>query len=63
MSSPPLVSFDLFHGSFSGRVILNTMPVVCAGHMTDLLFAEKDLVTSLKGYIRAEEDKLAQIRQ
>lgn len=35
----------------------------CAGHMTDLLFTEKDLVTSLKDYIRAEEDKLAQIKQ
>ncbi|CAF90979.1 unnamed protein product, partial [Tetraodon nigroviridis] len=33
------------------------------GHMTDLLFTEKDLVTSLKDYIRAEEDKLAQIKQ
>uniref|UniRef100_A0A1A8GDA8 Prolyl 4-hydroxylase subunit alpha-1 n=1 Tax=Nothobranchius korthausae TaxID=1143690 RepID=A0A1A8GDA8_9TELE len=33
------------------------------GQMTDLLFMEKDLVTSLKDYIRAEEDKLQQIRR
>lgn len=33
------------------------------GHMTDLLFTEKDLVTSLKDYIRAEETKLEQIKK
>ncbi|KAF7203652.1 prolyl 4-hydroxylase subunit alpha-1 isoform X3 [Nothobranchius furzeri] len=33
------------------------------GQMTDLLFMEKDLVMSLKDYIRAEEDKLQQIRR
>ncbi|KAM3591900.1 uncharacterized protein V6R79_009267 [Siganus canaliculatus] len=33
------------------------------GHMTDLLFVEKDLVSSLKDYIRAEETKLEQIKQ
>ncbi|XP_051530453.1 prolyl 4-hydroxylase subunit alpha-1a isoform X1 [Myxocyprinus asiaticus] len=33
------------------------------GHMTDLLFTEKDLVTSLKDYIRAEERKLEQVKQ
>lgn len=33
------------------------------GHMTDLLFVEKDLVSSLKDYIRAEENKLEQIKQ
>uniref|UniRef100_A0A1A7YHK3 procollagen-proline 4-dioxygenase n=2 Tax=Iconisemion striatum TaxID=60296 RepID=A0A1A7YHK3_9TELE len=33
------------------------------GQMTDLLYTEKDLVTSLKDYIRAEEDKLQQIRR
>ncbi|XP_026078721.1 prolyl 4-hydroxylase subunit alpha-1a [Carassius auratus] len=33
------------------------------GHMTDLLFTEKDLVTSLKEYIRAEESKLEQVKQ
>ncbi|MED6269711.1 Prolyl 4-hydroxylase subunit alpha-1 [Characodon lateralis] len=32
------------------------------GHMTDLLFMEKDLVSSLKDYIRAEEDKLQRIK-
>ena len=31
--------------------------------MSDLLFTETDQVTSLKGDIRAEKDKLAQIRQ
>lgn len=32
------------------------------GQMTDLLSTEKGLVTSLKDYIRAEEDKLQQIK-
>lgn len=31
--------------------------------MSDLLFTEKDLVASLKDYIRAEEDKLEQIKR
>ncbi|XP_053495598.1 prolyl 4-hydroxylase subunit alpha-1a isoform X2 [Ictalurus furcatus] len=33
------------------------------GQMTDLLFMEKDLVTSLKDYIKAEESKLQQVKQ
>uniref|UniRef100_A0A8C2IFL9 Prolyl 4-hydroxylase subunit alpha-1 n=1 Tax=Cyprinus carpio TaxID=7962 RepID=A0A8C2IFL9_CYPCA len=33
------------------------------GHMTDLLYTEKDLVTSLKDYIKAEESKLEQVKQ
>ncbi|KAE8591015.1 hypothetical protein XENTR_v10018280 [Xenopus tropicalis] len=33
------------------------------GHMIDLLNTEKDLVTSLKDYIKAEEQKLAQIKK
>ncbi|ERE87261.1 prolyl 4-hydroxylase subunit alpha-1 isoform X1 [Cricetulus griseus] len=33
------------------------------GQMTDLIHTEKDLVTSLKDYIKAEEDKLEQIKQ
>uniref|UniRef100_A0AAY4BZR4 procollagen-proline 4-dioxygenase n=1 Tax=Denticeps clupeoides TaxID=299321 RepID=A0AAY4BZR4_9TELE len=33
------------------------------GQMTDLLFTEKDLVTSLKDYIQAEERKLEQVKQ
>nr|KAF6322658.1 prolyl 4-hydroxylase subunit alpha 1 [Pipistrellus kuhlii] len=32
------------------------------GQMTDLIHTEKDLVTSLKDYIKAEEDKLEQIK-
>ncbi|NXU81854.1 P4HA2 hydroxylase, partial [Oreotrochilus melanogaster] len=32
------------------------------GQMTDLIYAEKDLVQSLKEYIRAEENKLSQIK-
>uniref|UniRef100_A0A668A4R5 Prolyl 4-hydroxylase subunit alpha-1 n=1 Tax=Myripristis murdjan TaxID=586833 RepID=A0A668A4R5_9TELE len=31
--------------------------------MTDLLYTEKDLVTSLKDYIKAEENKLQQVKQ
>uniref|UniRef100_A0A668A4D7 Prolyl 4-hydroxylase subunit alpha-1 n=1 Tax=Myripristis murdjan TaxID=586833 RepID=A0A668A4D7_9TELE len=33
------------------------------GQMTDLLYTEKDLVTSLKDYIKAEENKLQQVKQ
>nr|BAE36242.1 unnamed protein product [Mus musculus] len=33
------------------------------GQMTDLIHNEKDLVTSLKDYIKAEEDKLEQIKK
>ncbi|XP_038831286.1 prolyl 4-hydroxylase subunit alpha-1-like isoform X1 [Salvelinus fontinalis] len=33
------------------------------GQMTDLLYTEKDLVTSLKDYIRAEESKLEQVKK
>ncbi|XP_054899244.1 prolyl 4-hydroxylase subunit alpha-1-like isoform X2 [Poeciliopsis prolifica] len=33
------------------------------GHMTDLLLVERDLVSSLKDYIRAEEDKLQRIKR
>ncbi|KAG7275606.1 hypothetical protein CRUP_030640 [Coryphaenoides rupestris] len=33
------------------------------GHMTDLVFTEKDLVTSLKDYIRAEESKLDKVKK
>lgn len=36
---------------------------VMPGHMSDLLLVERDLVTSLKDYIRAEEDKLKKIKQ
>lgn len=31
--------------------------------MTDLLYTEKDLVISLKDYIRAEENKLERLKQ
>lgn len=34
-----------------------------SGQMTDLLYTEKDLVTSLKDYIRAEENKLEQVKR
>ncbi|KAM9325609.1 prolyl 4-hydroxylase subunit alpha-1 isoform 3-T3 [Gastrophryne carolinensis] len=33
------------------------------GHMTDLLYTEKDLVTALKDYIKAEELKLQQVKK
>ncbi|XP_057200153.1 prolyl 4-hydroxylase subunit alpha-1b isoform X1 [Triplophysa rosa] len=33
------------------------------GQMTDLLYTEKDLVTSLKEYIRQEENRLEQVKQ
>uniref|UniRef100_A0A8C9XG65 Prolyl 4-hydroxylase subunit alpha-1 n=1 Tax=Sander lucioperca TaxID=283035 RepID=A0A8C9XG65_SANLU len=38
--------------------------IVCSsGQMTDLLYTEKDLVTSLKDYIKAEENKLERVKQ
>ena len=33
------------------------------GHMTDLIYAEKDLVQSLKEYILVEESKLSKIKR
>ncbi|KAL0617804.1 hypothetical protein AAY473_014672 [Plecturocebus cupreus] len=38
----------------------NAWPI---SQMTDLIHTEKDLVTSLKDYIKAEEDKLEQIKK
>lgn len=35
----------------------------CTGHMTDLIYAEKDLVQSLKEYILVEEAKLSKIKR
>lgn len=71
--TPSLAHSDVFASIGevgAGRCIFGTQPAVLesplvavAGHMTDLLFTERDLVTSLKDYIRAEEDKLAQIKQ
>uniref|UniRef100_A0A8C0BLW3 procollagen-proline 4-dioxygenase n=1 Tax=Buteo japonicus TaxID=224669 RepID=A0A8C0BLW3_9AVES len=40
---------------------LETVWIFCC-QMTDLIYAEKDLVQSLKEYIRAEENKLSQIK-
>lgn len=34
-----------------------------AGHMTDLIYAEKDLVQALKEYILVEEAKLSKIKR
>ena len=41
------------------------MPLLCSppGQMTDLLFTEKDLITSLKDYITAEESKLEKVKK
>uniref|UniRef100_A0A3Q3WS80 procollagen-proline 4-dioxygenase n=1 Tax=Mola mola TaxID=94237 RepID=A0A3Q3WS80_MOLML len=36
---------------------------VSSGHMTDLLFTERDLVASLKDYVTAEEGKLERIKR
>lgn len=38
-------------------------PFLYAGHMTDLIYAEKDLVQSLKEYILEEEAKLSKIKR
>lgn len=34
-----------------------------AGHMTDLIYTEKELVQSLRDYIKAEESKLAAVKR
>ncbi|XP_060943079.1 prolyl 4-hydroxylase subunit alpha-1b isoform X3 [Limanda limanda] len=52
-------------------LLLSCLPLLSAhndfftsiGQMTDLLYTEKDLVTSLKDYILAEENKLEQVKR
>lgn len=69
--TPSLAHCDVFAsiGEFRAHIcevagcFKNSVLVAVTGHMTDLLLTEKDLVTSLKDYIRAEENKLAQIKQ
>lgn len=34
-----------------------------AGHLTDLIYTEKELVQSLREYIKAEESKLAAVKR
>ncbi|XP_010863322.1 prolyl 4-hydroxylase subunit alpha-1a isoform X1 [Esox lucius] len=48
----------LFHTSCADKDFFTSI-----GQMTDLLYTEKDLVTSLKDYIRAEEGKLEQVKK
>lgn len=36
---------------------------VSAGHLTDLIYTEKELVQSLREYIKAEESKLAAVKR
>ncbi|XP_071379446.1 prolyl 4-hydroxylase subunit alpha-1-like [Centroberyx affinis] len=54
-----LIHYFLFPSSSSAHNDFFTS----IGQMTDLLFTEKDLVTSLKDYIRAEESKLEQVKK
>lgn len=43
---------------------MHVLLICChSGQMTDLLYTEKDLVTSLKDYIRAEENKLERVKR
>lgn len=37
--------------------------LMSAGQMTDLLYTEKELVHSLREYIKAEESKLSEIKR
>ncbi|XP_035388935.1 prolyl 4-hydroxylase subunit alpha-1b isoform X1 [Electrophorus electricus] len=53
------LAFSLFFQALHAHVDFFTS----IGQMTDLLYTEKDLVTSLKDYIRAEENKLEQVKQ
>ncbi|KAM9462495.1 prolyl 4-hydroxylase subunit alpha-1a isoform 2-T2 [Clarias gariepinus] len=52
-----LLISSLLHNCFAHNDFYTSI-----GQMTDLLFMEKDLVTSLKDYIRAEEGKLQQVK-
>ncbi|XP_048843567.1 prolyl 4-hydroxylase subunit alpha-1a isoform X1 [Brienomyrus brachyistius] len=52
-----LVLSCLLHTSFAGDFFTSI------GHMTDLLYTEKDLVAALKDYILAEESKLKQVKR
>lgn len=55
-----VLPFVIYHCSVDDEVFL----IVCSsGQMTDLLYTEKDLVTSLKDYIKAEENKLERVKQ
>ncbi|XP_059374734.1 prolyl 4-hydroxylase subunit alpha-1-like isoform X1 [Carassius carassius] len=51
-----LLSF-LFHSLYAHNDFFTSI-----GQMTDLLYTEKDLVTSLKEYIRQEENRLEQVK-
>uniref|UniRef100_A0A8C9XEP0 Prolyl 4-hydroxylase subunit alpha-1 n=1 Tax=Sander lucioperca TaxID=283035 RepID=A0A8C9XEP0_SANLU len=58
--APRVLPFVIYHCSVDDEVFL----IVCSsGQMTDLLYTEKDLVTSLKDYIKAEENKLERVKQ
>uniref|UniRef100_A0A671M8D9 procollagen-proline 4-dioxygenase n=1 Tax=Sinocyclocheilus anshuiensis TaxID=1608454 RepID=A0A671M8D9_9TELE len=52
-----LLSF-LFHSLYAHSDFFTSI-----GQMTDLLYTEKDLVTSLKEYIRQEENRLEQVKE
>ncbi|XP_059180186.1 prolyl 4-hydroxylase subunit alpha-1-like [Centropristis striata] len=58
-----LIHVLLFTSSSSSSSAANTEFFTSIGHMTDLLFTEKDLVTSLKDYITAEERRLKEIKK
>lgn len=44
-------------------VLIPDLTFCSPGQMTDLLYTEKDLVTSLKDYITQEENRLEQVKQ
>ncbi|XP_039767442.1 prolyl 4-hydroxylase subunit alpha-1 isoform X3 [Ornithorhynchus anatinus] len=62
-----MTSMVLWYISFVGFLLphcfAHTDFFTSIGHMTDLINTEKDLVTSLKDYIKAEESKLEQVKK
>lgn len=57
-------SSSLTHDAVCHLVVkVNLFDLFHSGQMTDLLYTEKDLVTSLKDYIRAEENKLERVKR
>jgi len=55
--------FSVFLLCFCFSLFNQSVQLFFLGHMTDLINTEKDLVISLKDYIKAEESKLEQIKK
>uniref|UniRef100_A0AAY4CD52 procollagen-proline 4-dioxygenase n=1 Tax=Denticeps clupeoides TaxID=299321 RepID=A0AAY4CD52_9TELE len=59
---PPAAVLVLCGLCWAANAEIFTSIVIISGQMTDLIYTEKELVQSLKEYIRAEESKLAAVK-